>query len=66
MDKKCLSEQTMDRKKLMDMLDSRFDSIDFGTAADDVRPFLNDANQLGEWNAENFKILARRIVLIGR
>ena len=56
----------MDRKKLMDMLDSRFDSIDFGTAADDVRPFLNDANQLGEWNAENFKIMARRIVLIER
>lgn len=66
LNKKCLPEQTMDQKKLMDMLDSRFDSIDFGTAADDVRPFLNDANQLGEWNAENFKILARRIVLIER
>ena len=40
------------------MLEERFDAINFGQAADDVRPFLRDGRSLEAWSPALFKATA--------
>lgn len=60
MDKKCNHTDGLDREKLVRMLTTRFENLDWKSAEDDVINFI-DHEQLGDWGPEPFKELANRI-----
>lgn len=49
------------RKLLIDLLEERFNNIDFEKAKIDVRPFIKDHNNLELWNCAFFKSITRDI-----
>lgn len=48
-------DEEFDIIKLKDMLNKRFDNIDYKSAKEDVRSFINDKESLNIWCAEMFK-----------
>ena len=48
-------EKDLSIEDTRDLLFSRFDSIDFENAKNDVRPFIRDTDSLNIWNADFFK-----------
>lgn len=51
-------------KALMKAFDERIDTLDFESAKDDVRPYLNDSAALDIWNARYFKDIVRKIKIV--
>ena len=52
--------------EIKEMLCSRFDSIDFVQARQDVEPFIHDTSVLNVWNAEFFKQITESLRACGR
>ena len=48
-------EKALSIEDTLDLLFSRFDSIDFENAKNDVRPFIRDTDSLNIWSADFFK-----------
>lgn len=51
--------------EIKEMLCSRFDSIDFVQARQDVEPFIHDTSVLNVWNAEFFKQITESLKATG-
>lgn len=49
------------RDLLIDILEQRFDQIDYDTAKSDVRPFIKDQSSLDLWSREFFISITRQI-----
>ncbi|MBN2299644.1 MAG: nucleotidyl transferase AbiEii/AbiGii toxin family protein [Acholeplasmataceae bacterium] len=49
------------RKKLIEVLENRFDHIDFEMAKSDIRPFLKDQSSLEMWDIDFFKAITSTI-----
>lgn len=60
MRKKCDQGVELDHDSLVTLLDTRFDTLDWDSAEEDVAAFI-EPSQLGDWDAEHFKALARRL-----
>lgn len=55
------SDVILTKKILLQLLDDRFNSIDYDKAKEDVKPFIKDRASLDLWNSEFFKAIARNI-----
>ena len=55
------SDVILTKKILLQLLDDRFNSIDYEKAKEDVKPFIKDQASLDLWNSEFFKAIARNI-----
>jgi predicted nucleotidyltransferase component of viral defense system len=51
----------LNRDLLIDLLDKRFDQIDYNIAKSDVRPFIKDQLYLDLWSREFFKSITKQI-----
>lgn len=51
----------LSRDLLIDMLEKRFDQIDYDIAKSDVRPFIKDQSSLDLWSSEFFKSITKQI-----
>lgn len=60
---KCNPDIEVNADTLLELLDRRFDSLDWDSAREDVENFLESPDRLGEWGPEPFKELARRVVV---
>jgi len=61
-DSKVLSKDDLfDIEVLKEMLNKRFDSIDYEQAKEDVKPFIEDKKSLEIWNAEFFKEITKTL-----
>lgn len=49
------------RKQLIDLLEDRFDHIDFEMAKSDIRPFIKDQSSLEIWSSDFFKSITSTI-----
>ncbi|QWB95619.1 nucleotidyl transferase AbiEii/AbiGii toxin family protein [Mycoplasmatota bacterium] len=49
------------RASLIEILDKRFDQIDFDIAKSDIRPFIEDYHSLDLWNSDFFKSITSHI-----
>jgi hypothetical protein len=49
------------RDLLIDILEQRFDQIDYDTAKSDVRPFIKDQSSLDLWSREFFISITKQI-----
>jgi predicted nucleotidyltransferase component of viral defense system len=49
------------RKQLIDLLEDRFDHIDFEIAKSDIRPFIKDQSSLEIWSGDFFKSITSTI-----
>ncbi|MDD3068553.1 MAG: nucleotidyl transferase AbiEii/AbiGii toxin family protein [Acholeplasmataceae bacterium] len=49
------------RALLMEILDKRFDQIDYDIAKSDIRPFIKDYNSLDLWSRDFFKSITSQI-----
>jgi len=49
------------KEKLIELLDKRFDQINYEIAKSDVRPFIKDQNNLDLWNSHFFKSITQGI-----
>jgi predicted nucleotidyltransferase component of viral defense system len=49
------------RDVLIDILEKRFDQIDYDIAKSDVRPFIKDQSTLDLWNPEFFKSITKQL-----
>lgn len=47
------------RELLVDILEKRFDLIDYETAKSDIRPFIKDQNNLDIWSSDFFKSITK-------
>lgn len=47
------------KELLLELLDERFDTIDFEKAKQDIKPFIKDQSSLDLWNREFFKAIVR-------
>ena len=54
----------LDLEVLRDMLDERFDHIDYKQAKEDVAPFLSDVHVLDVWSADFFKSITRNLCAV--
>ncbi len=61
MELKCAPDLDITPKSLIQLLDGRFDSINWDDAREDVEEFV-DSSKIEPWNPESFKKLAREIV----
>lgn len=52
---------SLTKELLLKILDERFESIDYKSAREDVRPFIKDQETLDLWNGEFFKSILRNI-----
>lgn len=50
-------------KSLIEMLNSRFDKIDFNEAKKDVTPFIEDIETLDLWSADFFKSITKNMIV---
>jgi hypothetical protein len=55
--------EPLDRIKLRELLDIRFDTVNLNQAANDALPFVNDRQSLELWSADFFKEVAQRIAV---
>jgi len=51
----------LNKEMLIEMLDRRFDTIDYASARSDVRPFIRDQSALDLWSSGFFKSITRQI-----
>jgi hypothetical protein len=49
------------RASLIEILDKRFDQIDYDIAKSDIRPFIKDYHSLDLWNSDFFKSITSQI-----
>lgn len=49
---------------IKEMLNKRFDSIDYAQAKQDVEPFVHDTSVLDVWSAEFFKQITEELTAI--
>lgn len=49
------------RASLIEILDKRFDQIDYDIAKSDIRPFIKDHSSLDLWNSDFFKSITSQI-----
>jgi len=49
------------RASLIEILDKRFDQIDYDIAKSDIRPFIKDYHSLDLWNSDFFKSITKQI-----
>ena len=49
---------------IKEMLNKRFDSIDYAQAKQDVEPFIHDISVLDVWSAEFFKQITEELTAI--
>ena len=61
LDLKCTQDVEITPESLVQLLDQRFDSLDWTDAKMDLLSFVK-FEQIGSWNPESFKKLAREIV----
>lgn len=54
-------DDSLDGKRLVSMLNERFESIDFEQAKQDVLPFIKNAASLDLWSAEMFKDITKNL-----
>ena len=54
-------EVKLSRDLLIDILEKRFDQIDYDIAKSDVRPFIKDQSSLDLWSREFFKSITKQI-----
>lgn len=52
---------TLTQESLIEMLNQRFDEIDFKNAKTDVQPFIKDSSELDLWSSEFFKSITKNI-----
>ncbi len=48
-------------KELRQVLEARFDSVDFESAREDIKPFIKDPSELKYWNADFFKQITEQL-----
>lgn len=53
--------ETLDLRKLKEMLETRFEQVNFDDAKKDVRPFLSDDKPLELWSADFFKAITQNL-----
>ena len=51
----------LSRELLIDILEKRFEQIDYNTAKSDVRPFIKDQSNLDLWSCDFFKSITKQI-----
>jgi len=51
------------RKMLIEILEKRFDNIDFEIAKSDISPFIKDQSSLDIWNSDFFKSITSAIIV---
>jgi ribosomal protein S4 len=51
----------LNKETLIEMLERRFDTIDYASARSDVRPFIRDQSALELWSSGFFKSITRQI-----
>lgn len=52
---------TLTQESLIEMLNKRFDDVDFRIAKVDVQPFIKDSSELDLWSSEFFKSITKNI-----
>lgn len=55
------SDTILTKEKLIELLEKRFDQMDYEIAKSDVRPFIKDQNNLDLWNSHFFKSITQGI-----
>jgi hypothetical protein len=59
---KTIEENTqLSRDLLIDILDKRFDQMDYDIAKSDSRPFIKDQSNLDLWSRDFFKSITKQI-----
>ena len=54
--------EELDLPRLTEMLDHRFDEIDYSSAKSDVEPFIEDIRSVEMWSAEFFTAITRELL----
>lgn len=57
-------EHQLNKERLLKLLQEKFQSIDFERAKQDVRPFINDKQELALWNREFFTKIIENLEVI--
>jgi predicted nucleotidyltransferase component of viral defense system len=61
--KNLLSDEVLDREKLLRLLEEKIDSIDWISAKADMRPFISDPERLDIWSSEYFQAAIKQIIV---